>query len=306
MRPSLAANSRIAVVIGPAEASALAAFADGKPRTDAARTLIQELVASPTRLRDGFAAQPPTELPKTGRTRLDVRLSRDLRRKFERWCAGKLSLGDALRAAIRAKKLGALEPPKPKKVRKSKRKADNAASPARPRVPAPAPAPTPAPVHRKVVSPKSAHDQQLDALVARVLRRRVESGGPMELSIAPWLEVQTCYADAEDTEDLVYDLDEGEQLIHLAEGWTQEVEVAVAILLADLANDEPLRVVVGATNSDDRVDYLDIADPGGTAERIATFLRRIGREGNYTLTLHGIQCGDWTRRGVVELAADLH
>ena len=47
-------------------------------------------------------------------------------------------------------------------------------------------------------------------------------------------------------------------------------------------------VVVGAANSDDRVDYLDIADPGGTAERIATFLRRIGREGNYTLTLHGI------------------
>ena len=128
----------------------------------------------------------------------------------------------------------------------------------------------------------------------------------MELSIAPWLEMQTCYADAEDAEDLVYDLDEGEQFIYLAEGWTQEVEVAVAILLADLAKDEPLRVVVGAANSDDRVDYLGLSDPGGTAERIATFLRRIGREGNYTLTLHGIQCGDWTRRGVVELAADLH
>ena len=65
-------------------------------------------------------------------------------------------------------------------------------------------------------------------------------------------------------------------------------------------------VVVGAANSDDRVDYLDIADPGGTAERIATFLRRIGRGGNYTLTLHGIFCGDLSRKGVVELAADLH
>ena len=102
----------------------------------------------------------------------------------------------------------------------------------------------------------------------------------MELSTPPWLEVQTCYADPEDAEDLVYDLDEGEQLIHLAEGWAEEVEVAVAILLADLASDEPLRVVVGGANSDDRVDYLGLADPGGTAERIATFLRRIGREGN--------------------------
>ena len=83
----------------------------------------------------------------------------------------------------------------------------------------------------------------------------------MELSIAPWLEVQTCYADAEDTEGLVYDLDEGEQLIHLAEGWTQEVEVAVAILLADLANDEPLRVVVGAGNSNNCVGFLGLADP---------------------------------------------
>ena len=92
----------------------------------------------------------------------------------------------------------------------------------------------------------------------------------------------------------------------VALGPLPDLDAAVAILLADLANDEPLRVVVGAANSDHRVDYLGHADPGGTPKLFATFLRRIGRQGNYTLTLRDIQCENWTRRGIVEFAADLH
>ena len=303
------ARGRLSVVLAPEDVAVLDELAGGRPRTKYARRLIKRLVTADDDIKTALPDPVPLPDDKNERTRLDVRLSSDLRRQLKTWCGRDLRMGDAIRGAIHADRGGLLTPSgadeQPSNGARKLRAKPIVQMPRRSR---PLRARSRKPDHRpgqpaQPPRPRTPRQQRVDAIADRVRHRQL---GRM---IAPRVEVEVTNATVAETEALVDHLEDDPGPTLLASCWSAEVEIAIAELLADGEPFSRHHVVLGALPApqqadlddnenfddleDDAADYVEpsvkivgLPNAPGVADELAGLVRKIGRDARAVVQVH--------------------
>ena len=299
---------RLSVVLGPEDVAVLDELAGGRPRTKYARRLIRKLVTADGDIKGALPDPVPLPLDSKERTRLDVRLSADLRRQLKQWCGQDLRLGDAIRGALHADKGGLLTPSTAEQPSNGARRLRAKPIVQMPRRSRPLRARSRKPDHRpgqpaQPPRPRTPRQQRVDAIADRVRHRQL---GRM---IAPRVEVEVTNATVAETEALVDHLEDDPGPTLLASCWSAEVEIAIAELLADGEPFSRHHVVLGALPApqqadlddnenfddleDDAADYVEpsvkivgLPNAPGVADELAGLVRKIGRDARAVVQVH--------------------
>ena len=314
---------RLSVAIGPQEAAILGRRCGGASRAEYARELIERVLNGSFDAAGLLHAQPIAPLPDgVPAPRLDVRMSKQTRKQFGRWCrAGGVRLGDALRSAIHADEAGllrgrgrressAMRPPAPAPTREPARREAPASGAS---TSSPAPAPRPPARSQPPRRPVAAEPAKLDALDLLAARVRTSGGS------TGWLVAEVERADDDETAALIEKVSDEVGAFLYVEHWSEAAGLEIAQLIAYGGAGSEIAILVGVglsreKETDDETGeveewseptYVGLDEPGRVADELVRIVRRLGRDAEVVARVHRLINDDGVVVGIVEFQAEV-
>ncbi len=333
VQPEAPPQSRLKVVLAPAELRLLDHFRSKQPRAAKIRDLIEEIIELDHGQRDELVRRGVPDLPAEGCKKVDVRMPAALRERLHAWCGEDVMPWDAIRGALIVKGdeyIAQVKAEKRRQERSCKRgrvggpsqiqsapsarvraeaerqvKVESACAPPHQRGPAPHlhVVQHQEPVQREAPDPvEDEHLRTLEKIAARV-KSRIVTSQPWGLIPVPPASFRP--ATGEESARLRRDIYRSGARFQVATAWTDELEIELARAFAVQSEGTVLRVIVGAWSAEDGIELTGLDDPEAVAEQAWGLCRFIGRPGRYVALAHVLSDQDGNLFGVTELVAVL-